>query len=216
MSSGQSLHMNRGEGEASYARNSTTQNAGQNRMKHLIQEAITNLWKNTNTHKNIVIADLGCSAGPNALTLVKTAVDAIFHHCSDHKEIASEISVLLNDLPDNDFNDVAKRLYAFQQSTQDCGPAVTAIVPGSFYKKLFTSNSVNLVLSSHSLNWLSQVPEDLKKSRIPVYDKDEGLRQARRPFVVQAFSQQFRKDFAIFLNTRAKELVPNGQWCFPW
>ena len=83
-------------------------------MKHLIQEAITNLWKNTNTHKNIVIADLGCSAGPNALTLVKTAVDAIFHHCSDHKEIVSEISVLLNDLPDNDFNNLAKRLFAFQ------------------------------------------------------------------------------------------------------
>jgi len=126
-------------------------------MKHLIQEAITNLWKNTNTHKNVVIADLGCSAGPNALTLVKTAVDAIFHHCSDHKEIVPEISVLLNDLPDNAFNDIAKRLHAFQESTQDFGHVFTAIVPGSFYKRLFTSNSVNLVLSSHSLNWLSQV-----------------------------------------------------------
>jgi len=203
--------MKTGEGEASYARNSTTQNAGQNRMKHLIQEAVRSLWKNTNTRKSVVITDLGCSAGPNALTLVKTAVDAIFHHCSDHKEMVPEISVLLNDLPDNDFNDVAKRLHAFQQSTQDCGPVVAAIVPGSFYKKLFTSSSVNLVLSSHSLNWLSQVPEDLKKSRIPVSDKDEGLRKARRPFIVQAFSQQFRKDFTIFLNTRAKELAPNGQ-----
>ena len=55
------------------------------------------------------------------------------------------------------------------------------------------------------------VPEDLKESKISMYDKDEGLRQARRPFVVQAFGQQFRKDFTIFLNTRAKELVPNGQ-----
>ena len=128
-----------------------------NRMKPLIQEAVASLWKYTNTLRNVVITDLGCSAGPNAPTLVKTAADAIFHHCSDHKEMVPEISVLLNDLPDNDFNNVAKRLFAFQQSTQDFGHVFTAIVPGSFYKRLFTSNSVNLVLSSHSLNWLSKV-----------------------------------------------------------
>ncbi|KAJ1298236.1 hypothetical protein BS78_01G438400 [Paspalum vaginatum] len=207
----QSLHMNKGEGEASYARNSTNQNAGQNRMNPLIHEAVTSLWKYTNCLKKVVITDLGCSAGPNSLTLVKTAVDAIFRYCSDHKEMLPEIAVLLNDLPDNDFNNVAKALSEFQQSTQGFGPVVTAMVPGSFYKRLFTSNSVHLVLSSNSLNWLSQVPEYLKKSRIPMYDSDEGLRQARRPLVVQACGRQFRKDLTHFLNARAQELVPIGQ-----
>jgi jasmonate O-methyltransferase len=96
-------------------------------MKPLIQEAVTSLRKHTNTLRNVVITDLGCSAGPNALTLVKNAVDAIFHHCSVHKEIVPEISVLLNDLPDNDFGNVAKRLVAFQQSTQEIRTLTTLI-----------------------------------------------------------------------------------------
>ncbi|TVU01180.1 hypothetical protein EJB05_53373, partial [Eragrostis curvula] len=186
------------------------QNTLQNRMKTFIEEATTRLWKCTQTCTNVVIADLGCSSEPNAVTLVKTAVDAIFCHCSEHRLKLPEICVLLNDLPDNDFNNVVKSLAAFQQNTQSFGPIFTGIVPGSFYKRLFTSNSLHLVLSSNSVNWLSEVPDELKKNRIPMHDEDEGLRIARRPLVVQAFARQFRKDFTLFLNMRAQELVCTG------
>lgn len=55
------------------------------------------------------------------------------------------------------------------------------------------------------------MPDDLKKNRIPMYESDEGLRRARRPFVDQACGRQFRKDFTTFLKTRAQELVSMGQ-----
>ena len=116
--------------------------------------------KSTDVPNSMVIADLGCSAGPNALALVSTAVDAVLHHhhAAQHDQGPLEIRVLLNDLPDNDFNDVAKRLVSFQQSTQSSGLLLTAgIVPGSFYKRLFPSNFLDLVVSSNSLHWISEV-----------------------------------------------------------
>ncbi|RLN05397.1 hypothetical protein C2845_PM13G05980 [Panicum miliaceum] len=84
----------------------------------------------------MVIADLGCAAGPNALALVLTAVDAVLRHhrhAAQHDLGPLDVRVLFNDLPDNDFNDVAKRLVSFQQSAQSSGLVQTAgIVPGSF------------------------------------------------------------------------------------
>ena len=130
-------------------------------MKPAIEEAVIgslNL-KSTDVPNSMVIADLGCSAGPNALALVSSAVDAVLHHRHAANDQGSlEIRVLLNDLPDNDFNDVAKRLVSFQQSTQSSGLLLTAgIVPGSFYKRLFPSNFLDLVVSSNSLHWISEV-----------------------------------------------------------
>lgn len=84
----------------------------------------------------MVITDLGCASGPNTLTLVETAVEAIFRHCMDKEELP-EISVFLNDLPDNDSNNVAKILNTFQQSTQQCfSPVVAAILQKTLHKCL--------------------------------------------------------------------------------
>ena len=52
----------------------------------------------------MVIADLGCSRGPSALTLVSAAVDAIHRQCLELQQPPPELSLLLNDLPSNDFN----------------------------------------------------------------------------------------------------------------
>jgi hypothetical protein len=65
--------------------------------------------------------------------------------------------VFLNDLPNNDFNNVAKRLVAFQQNSSTFGSLVTSIVQGSFYKRLFPSSSLHLAFASNSINWLSEV-----------------------------------------------------------
>ncbi|CAN6178308.1 unnamed protein product [Urochloa humidicola] len=138
------------------------------------------------------------------------AVDAIFRYCALNQQVPPELCVLLNDLPDNDFNNVAKRLVAFQKDTETFGTVVTAIVPGSFYKKLFSSRSLHLAFASISVHWLSEAPEDLRKNGIPMYDADDDLRKERRPLVLEAYARQFRKDFTLFLNLRAQELVPGG------
>jgi jasmonate O-methyltransferase len=46
---------------------------------------------------------------------------------------------------------------------------------------------------------------------IPLYDEDEDLRQTRRPLVIKAYREQYRKDFNLFLKLRAQELVPGGR-----
>lgn len=211
MSSKQMVHMNQGQGDTSYARNSSFQNAEQNKMKSLIEAAIIDICSNTNSSfpGKFLIADLGCSAGPNALELVSTAVETIRIHCLHFQKPPPEVCVLLNDLPGNDFNTVVKSLVTLRRSNMPL--VVTGVAPGSFYERLFTSHSLHLVCSSNSLHWLSKAPEDLAQNHIPAYDIDEDARRERLPMVFEAYAKQFRKDFAVFLELRAKELVQGGR-----
>ncbi|KAK1604737.1 hypothetical protein QYE76_028410 [Lolium multiflorum] len=157
MASKQMLHMSQGQGETSYALNSSFQNAQKNRMKPLIEAATLDFCSSNNTSlpHTILIADLGCSSGPNALVLVSIAIEAIQSHYLKFQQPPPEVCVLLNDLPDNDFNMVVKSLIALRQSNKPV--IVTGVVPGSFYERLFTSDSLHLVCSSNSLHWLSKV-----------------------------------------------------------
>lgn len=211
MASKQTLHMNHGQGETSYARNSSFQSVEQRRMRPLIEAAILDLGRSGSTllPTNMVIADLGCSSGPNALSLVSIAIDAIHSHCLQFQQSPPEVCVLLNDLPGNDFNSVVKDLVALRQSSEPV--VVTGVAPGSFYERLFTSGSLHLVCSSNSLHLLSKAPEDLMRNQILAYDIDEHVRCERLPMVLEAYAQQFRKDFTLFLELRAKELVPGGR-----
>jgi hypothetical protein len=54
------------------------------------------------------------------------------------------------------------------------------------------------------------VLEVLWKNQIPAYDIDENVRRERLPIVIEAYAQQFRKDFKNFLKLRATELVEGG------
>ncbi|XBI32042.1 hypothetical protein VPH35_055546 [Triticum aestivum] len=201
MASEQMVHMSQGQGETSYARNSSFQKAEQNRMKSLIEAVIADLCGSSSTllHGKVVIADLGCSSGPNALALVSTAINAIHSQCLHLQQPPPEVCVLLNDLPDNDFNTVQG----------SC--VLTGVIPGSFYERLFTSDSLHLVCASNSLQWLSKAPEDLTRNRIPAFDTDEHVRHERLPIVREAYAHQFREDFTLFLQLRAKELVSGGR-----
>ncbi|XP_037432935.1 salicylate/benzoate carboxyl methyltransferase-like [Triticum dicoccoides] len=204
--------MNPGHGETSYARNSSFQNAEQNRMKPLITSAaITDLCSNTNTLLlgKLMVVDVGCSSGRNAVALVSTAIDAIQSHCLQINQPPPEVCVLLNDLPDNDFSMVVKTLVTLRESKKTI--VVTSVAPGSFYERLFTSNSLHLVCSSNSLHWLSKAPEDLTRNHIPAFDIDEHARRERLPMVRDAYALQFKKDFSLFLELRAKELVSGGR-----
>lgn len=208
----QKLHMKQGQGETSYARNSFVQNEGQKRMKPLIEAAIADLCPGTTLlPTKMVIADLGCSSGPNAVALVSTAVEAIHNHCHQFSQPPPEVSVLLNDLPDNDFNLVVKSLVTLRRSSSEPPIVMAGVLPGSFYERLFTSGSLHLVFSSNSLHWLSKAPDELTRNQIPAYDIDEHTMLERRPMILQAYAQQFRKDFTRFLELRAEEMIQGGR-----
>ncbi|OEL22250.1 Theobromine synthase 2 [Dichanthelium oligosanthes] len=155
-----------GDGETSYARNSGFQSGVQSRLTPLIEEAIADLCRAA-VPGHVRMADLGCSSGPSALALASAAVEAVCRRLGNPSPAAErcrpEISVYLNDLPDNDFNTVFKGVPSFLEKHTGAerggdGPLVLVFgAPGSFYGRLFSAQMLHLVCSSFSLHWLSQV-----------------------------------------------------------
>ncbi|WCJ18636.1 S-adenosyl-L-methionine-dependent methyltransferases superfamily protein [Euphorbia peplus] len=84
-------------------------------------------------------------------------------------------------------------------------------MPGSFYGRLFPSNSLHFVQSSCSLHWSSQVPEQLiDESGISLNKDNICLHKSSSESVLKAYINQFHKDFTNFLRSRAKEMVTGG------
>lgn len=111
----------------------------------------------------MAIADLGCGTGPNALLMASDAIQAVLSEYDqllagdDHETVPDpEFHVFLNDLPTNDFNSVFRLL-----------PDPTALAghrcfvsawPGSFYGRIFPAASLDYIVSSSSLHFLSKAP----------------------------------------------------------
>ncbi|MFS7983528.1 putative salicylate carboxymethyltransferase [Helianthus anomalus] len=125
--------------------------------KPIIEDALTNLYCGMNFPKTLVMADLGCSSGPNTLLVASELIKSI-HEIRlklGHDE-SPEIQFYLNDLPHNDFNTLFLSVSKFQKNlTQP--PCYFFGVPGSFYTRLFLNKSLHFVHSSYSLMWLSKV-----------------------------------------------------------
>lgn len=103
----------------------------------------------------LVIADLGCSSGPNTFFAVSELIKTVenLRRKMGHDD-PPVYQVFLNDLPGNDFNAVFRALPSSQDNQAQC---FFAGVPGSFYGRLFPSKTLHFVHSSYSLHWLSQV-----------------------------------------------------------
>ncbi|CAN6216810.1 unnamed protein product [Urochloa humidicola] len=201
-----------GDGDASYARNSTLQGGEQRNVKPMIEEAVASLLNGADQfHGGMVIADLGCSSGPNALVLVSAAVDAVRCRCLQLQQQPPELCIHLNDLPRSDFNSVIKSLASYREAQEEISPVITSVVPGSFHGRLFSKCSLHLVCSTASLHWLSEVPQELVRNGIPFYNGDKAVRRSQRSTVLKAYARQFERDFTRILHLRAQEMVPGGR-----
>ncbi|KAL6212888.1 hypothetical protein ACLB2K_018103 [Fragaria x ananassa] len=224
----QILHMNKGNGEASYAQNSKVQNKILTIAKPIIEEALLKLLGSNNDTAldSMGIADLGCSSGPNTLLLISEIMDVIRAKLSSgllHPSSSSmEFRVFLNDLFRNDFNTVFMSLPAFHSKLKEddrykrvfgANPNLfISAVPGSFYGRLFPRNSLHFVHSSSSLHWLSQVPPSLDSTAGTALNKGKIYISKSSPqCVLDAYSLQFHKDFSMFLKSRAEEIVGGGR-----
>ncbi|GLU19855.1 hypothetical protein SLE2022_360790 [Rubroshorea leprosula] len=206
----QVLRMNGGVGETSYANNSLLQMKVISMTKPIMEEAMTKLYC-SNFPTSLAIADLGCSSGPNTLFLVSELIKVVATLCQKLDRQSPEYLVLLNDLPGNDFNSLFKTLPSFQAELKNLlgagsGPCFFTGVPGSFYGRLFQSNSLHFVLSSYSLMWLSQVPEGLENNKRNIY-----MASSSPPDVIKAYYNQFQQDFSLFLKCRSEEVVAGGR-----
>ncbi|XAR64577.1 7-methylxanthosine synthase [Bertholletia excelsa] len=153
--------MNAGDGETSYANNSVHQKTIIFNMRPLLEEALKKAY-NQSFPKCFKVADLGCSSGPNTFMVISMIIETIRSSSLQNNRKPPELLAYLNDLPYNDFNTVFKMLPAFYQrlkkeNRQETMIPFVSAMPGSFYTRLFPSNSLHFVHSSYSLHWLSQV-----------------------------------------------------------
>ncbi|KAG6647010.1 hypothetical protein CIPAW_07G049000 [Carya illinoinensis] len=205
------LHMNGGMGDTSYANNSLVQLKVITMTKPITEDAITKLYSST-LPKSLVIADLGCSSGPNTLFAVSELIKVVdqLRRKSGHDQ-SPEYQVFLNDLPGNDFNTIFKSLPSFQKKMSNqlgagAGSCFFAGVPGSFYGRLFPSKTLHFVHSSYGVQWLSKVPEQVESNKGNIY-----MAKTSPPSVLRAYHAQFQRDFSMFLKCRAEELVLGGR-----
>lgn len=129
--------------------------------KHIVEDSIMRLYC-ANIPNCLIVADLGCSSGPNALlvaTNIINTIDALSQTMSHEPPV---FQFFLNDLFGNDFNTTFKSLPDFHRRLQQdkgnkFGPCFFSGTPGSFYGRLFPNNSIHFFHSSFSLHWLSKV-----------------------------------------------------------
>jgi len=210
------LRMKEGVGETSYAQNSSLQKRSMDSVKQLVTESATDVYLSVRPGR-FTMADLGCSSGANALGMVVDIIRSIAEVCDATPAPSPEFSVLLNDLPTNDFNTTFSGFPEFAgrvKADVEKAPLVfLSGVPGSFYGRLFPTGSVHLVCSFSSLHWLSQIPPG-------VYDQDNNgpvnkgkmfISSTSPPEVPAAYQGQFRRDFSLFLESRAAEVVAGGR-----
>ncbi|KAK4795867.1 hypothetical protein SAY86_028193 [Trapa natans] len=241
----QTLHMNKGVGEVSYAMNCTVQSNIISRTRPLVEEAILKILSAEKVPESLGIADLGCASGPNSLSAISEIIDAVYGRCRDLGRPPPELRVSLNDLPSNDFNSIFSSLLEFYRKVRagrkckEVGHCFISAVPGSFYGRLFPSRSLHLVHSSSSLHWLSQVnsslcccysslveirsnftsfyvsmqtPVGLGNKDFPRVNKGKVYISKDSPKEVsEAYSEQFKKDMRLFLESRSEEVVAGGR-----
>ncbi|KAM6581546.1 hypothetical protein CsatA_005320 [Cannabis sativa] len=94
--------------------------------------------------------------------MVPNIFDIIEASCQSLNINTPTFQVFLNDLPRNDFNAVFQSLSSFYEKLKEekgdkFGPCFITAMPRSFYGRLFPDNSMHIVHSSYSLQWLSKV-----------------------------------------------------------
>ncbi|KAK7394706.1 hypothetical protein VNO78_15241 [Psophocarpus tetragonolobus] len=209
-----SLHMNGGQGESSYANNSSLQRTCVRRTRPLLEETIARLYRDTSPNC-MKVADLGCSVGPNALLVISNIIDIVHMTCTCLNREPPTFQFYLNDLFGNDFNTIFKSLPDFYKRLQEdkghkSGSYFINATPGSFYGRLFPNNSINLFHSSYSLHWLSQDPLLGSLEATSLNKGHCHIVSTSPPEVYQAYLKQFKEDFKLFLRSRSEELVPGG------
>ncbi|KAK6120744.1 hypothetical protein DH2020_045512 [Rehmannia glutinosa] len=208
------MHMNGGDGGTSYANNSGLQKIGILKAWHVLDETLKDMFM-TDYHtfsKCFKMVDLGCSSGPNTLLVISRVIDKIEQLCKEKNySNAPEFKVFLNDLTDNDFNNLFKMLPEFYEKlnlekTNQRPQTFISGLPGSFYGRLLPTNSLNLVYSSYSLQWLSQIPQGLESNRENIH-----MAMSSPPEVFEAYKRQHQRDFSTFLISRGEEMVAGGR-----
>ncbi|XP_021746339.1 salicylate carboxymethyltransferase-like [Chenopodium quinoa] len=204
----QVIHMKEGTDETSYAKTSYIQKQVLSLTKHIKEKAMKEFYCK-NQPATLCIADMGCSSA-NSLNVVFDLIVIVDKARRELGKGPQDYQIYLNDLPGNDFNTIFRSLGSFkdmlkQHLGDDFGRCYINGVPGTFYGRLFPENHLQFVHSSYSLQWLSQVPEDIMDNKGNIY-----IAKTSPSNVLEAYYKQFQKDFSMFLQCRSEEVVEGG------
>ncbi|MFQ6646436.1 hypothetical protein Gotur_019802 [Gossypium turneri] len=150
------------------------------KLRPIIEESITLKFSNT-VPTYMKVADLGGSSGPNTFMTISHIIDTVHGICQQEHLKLPKFKVLLNDLPENDFNAVFKSVPGFfeklKKEKRDIMQKRCFIrgVAGSFYHRIFPSKACTLYI-------------------LPVH-----------------FIGSQRNTFTNFLSMRSKEIIPQGR-----
>ncbi|RRT76052.1 hypothetical protein BHE74_00002382 [Ensete ventricosum] len=151
--------------------------------------------------ERLVVADLGCSSGPNTFLVISEVLGVVGELRRRLEQKPPEIQFFLNDLPGNDFNNVFRSLERYGKTIEEekgelLVPYYVVGVPGSFYGRLFPCRSV---------------PQGLESDHgVPLNKGNIYITETSPPQVVEAYQEQYRRDFSSFLKSRYAELSVGG------
>ncbi|KAL8160641.1 LOW QUALITY PROTEIN: hypothetical protein V2J09_002178 [Rumex salicifolius] len=145
--------MKGGTGETSYTNNSILQRSIIRKVRPLLEESIRAVIVSITTtnppEQCLTIADLGCSSGPNTLAVLESIIDVTQSTCNYLGRPIPEFSMLVNDLPQNDFNTVFTGVLQEEKGIET-GCFVSG-TPGSFHGRLFPcKKDLNMFLRCRS------------------------------------------------------------------
>lgn len=133
-------------------------------MLHLLKETLDNVQLKPASELPFTVADLGCSCGNNTLYIVDVIIKHMIERYESSGYVPPEFFSFFSDLPSNDFNTLFQLLPPIAKgSMEECLATdnhrsyFAAGVPGSFYRRLFPTRSIDFFHSAFSLHWLSQV-----------------------------------------------------------
>ncbi|BBN15234.1 hypothetical protein MPTK1_6g18160 [Marchantia polymorpha subsp. ruderalis] len=204
----------KGDGELSYAKNSSSQAVAVQELISYIEDAV-DITRLPNSAGPVVVADLGCASGSNTLKNIDIIVNRLKKRYLQSSCRQPDVSVYFNDLPSNDFNGLFQlvaedTLTGYSSNTDAPAKYFPAGVPGSFYSRLFPESFVHVFFSSHCLHWLSKVPDAVMDRNSPAFNSNSCWIQDASEEVIAAYKDQSDKDLTDFLRCRAEELQSGG------
>ncbi|XP_048329767.2 loganic acid O-methyltransferase-like isoform X3 [Ziziphus jujuba] len=207
METSEAYPMNGGDGLHGYAKNSTLQGRIIDVCKAVAKEAIVEKLDMgvLDSSETFIIADLGCSVGPNTFTAVENIIEAVKskYQSKGLNSKIPEFQVFFNDHVSNDFN------LLFSSLPQD-QRYYAAGSPGSFHGRVFPKASLHIVHSSYALQWLSELPKEIVNKNCPAWNKGKVHYGNSGDQVIQAYKAQYETDMNKFLQARAQEVVCGG------
>ena len=161
----------------------------------LLKEAVDKL--SLPADGKVSVADYGCAEGRNSNATIATALGFLAARG------VTDPAVVHNDLPTNDWVELAKNLSGEASYLRQFPKARALFAPRGFFERVTSPATITLGTSGSAAHWLSRQPPGLDMPR-SLYRSDAPPDQCAK-ILVQAAS-----DWLAFLAARAEELQPGG------